>query len=135
MIGKFRHVFDSLRQEHGEWTLFAVLQRPWRAASHWGVVAAAAWLPQGRLRDLDVILGKLNAVSTPEERTDLGLIRLLHRPADITAAINVLLNGRAIDRPVGLVRRKNLDFMGRRLHRAYVWAANPSPTAASLPTV
>jgi hypothetical protein len=132
MIGKLRHVFDSLRREHGEWDLFAVLERPRRAVRQWDLVVAAPWLPYNtKLDDLTMIMGKLDEVTTIREREDFGTVRVLREPAAIEAAARSLLDGRSIDHPVGLVRRKHFAFGGRLLRRGYVWAANvPEPAAA-----
>ena len=131
MIGKLRHVFDSLRREHGEWTLFAVLERPRRAVAHWDLVVAAPWLPfTTKPDDLEMILEKLNEVTTPWERMDFGIILIVREPAAIEAAARSLLDGRPIEHPVGLVRRRNFAFGGRLLRRGYVWAANPPKPAA-----
>jgi hypothetical protein len=127
MIRHLRHVFESLRREHGEWSLFAVLQRPRRAVSHWDIVVAAPWLPYNtKLDDLKMIFAKLDEVTTPLERLDLGIVLILRERSDIAGAAESLLDGRSIDHPVGLVLRKNFDFRGQRLRRGYIWAANPA---------
>ena len=134
MIGKLRHLFESLRQEHGEWTLFAVLQRPRRAVRHWDLVMAAPWLPNdSRSTDLGMMFEKLDEVSTTQEQADIGIVLRLRDPADIADAAAELLNGRPIDHPVGLVRRRNFDFRGQSLRRGYVWAANPPVPVAAVP--
>ncbi len=134
MIGRLRHVFESLRQRKGEWTLFAVLQRTWRQGSDWDLVLSAPWLPAAtRMQNRGLISDTLREVSTPHEMTELNIVLLLTDPADVAAAAGSLLNGRAIAHPIGLVRRKRFDFRGQTLRRGYVWAANLPTVAADAP--
>ena len=135
MIGMLRHVFDELRRQYDEWTLFAVLQRRRKAVRHWDLVVAAPWLPDdSRSTDLEMILAKLDEVSTLDDRMDVGIILRLRDPIDVADAAAELLGGRPIDHPVGLVRRKNFDFRGRTLRRGHIWAANlPTAAAAAVP--
>jgi hypothetical protein len=135
MTGVLRHVFEALRVRRGEWTLFAVLYRGRRELEPWDIMVAAPWITDSqRLQATGEILGVLREVATPKELNDLGMVVRLTSPDQVATAARELLNGRSIDHPVGLVRRKNFVFSGQSLRRAYIWAVNlPEPTAAATP--
>ncbi len=124
MMGHYRHLFNALRGRHGEWTLFAVLRRPRKCLGRWNVVVAAPWMPQARMfDDTRLILATLHEVATPQQVFDSGAF-ILTNPDQIAATAGQLLAGRPIDRPVGRVRRRDVDFHGLAYSRGYVWAAN-----------
>lgn len=132
MMGHLRHVFNALRDRRGEWTLFAVLKRPRRELARWNVVMAAPWMPTRSFDDTRLFLGTFHEVAAPEESRELGGVFIFHDSAQIAGAAATLLAGRAIEQPVGRVRRTNFSFRSRSISRGYVWAAN-LPTAAAVP--
>ena len=131
MMGRLRHLFDALRRRRGEWTLFAVMYRGRRELRPWDLIVAAPWFSDAhRTRDRGEIVETLREVSSIHEMADLGMVLMLIDPADVETAARTLLNGRTIDHPIGLVRRKNFTFGGQLLRRGYIWAANlPEPAA------
>ncbi len=133
MMGHMRHLFNALRRRHGEWTLFAVLRRPRKVSGRWNLVVAARWLIKSRLfDDMRLILDALHEVAAPEGMSEIGGVFIFSEPDQVADAADVLLNGRSIQRPVGLVRRKNFYFRDRSVSRGYIWAANlPTPASAA----
>lgn len=125
-INKFVKLERKIKQQKGEFTLFALFMRD-NGLNKWDVVVAAPWIDADRKAALDYISQQLQLSLTRDEVLQISRIALIDETNPTLDQIQ-----RTLQPKHGIIEITNSDLFGLEIKRAFIIVAQKLPAYAEM---